>query len=80
MMKSAKKRCRKLWIGGVYFIPTMNNLGKTCELWNLVIEAKEGNKINHLMIKTKSLFIGLRNPPSLTTKEVVFKFKEAIKN
>ena len=44
MMKSTKKRCRKLQTGGVYFRPTLNNLGKTWEFWELVIKSKEGKK------------------------------------
>ena len=78
--KSSKKRCRKLPMGEVDFSPTLNNLGKTSELWKLVIKAKEGKKTNRAWMKIKSRLLGLRKPLSLKTEEVSFKFKEARKS
>ena len=67
MMKFSEKRCSKLQIGGLYFRPTLNNLGKTWELWKLVSNAKEGKKIKSAGIKRKPGSLGLRKTLSLTT-------------
>ena len=52
-MNFAKKLCRKLWIGGVTFIPALKKIGKTRELWKLVGKSKKGKKINRSRIKNK---------------------------
>ena len=65
-MQFSEKCYRKFHMGEVDFIPVLNNIAKMWELWKLVINVREGNKINRLCIKRNFKSLVIRRPMSHT--------------
>jgi hypothetical protein len=67
-MMAAEKRCRKLQMGMIDFSPELNLLGKTWEVWKLIVRVKKGGKacaINRGRLKLMAKACNITKPLSV---------------
>lgn len=71
MVIHVERHCRKIHAGGKPYTPHLNQLGRTIDVWRLIVKKKMGRNISTKKVTRAACSLGIPNPRDLSLQRCI---------